>query len=156
MDETLRRTLRGSLLENSRHVRGGAIVAPRNTVGQVTRIISGEARNTGQLDQKGSRSIIARGPVRPCVFARQSSFRPKQASTLPTIAPLDPVTIVVPLLFHRLIIIIVVVVIILSSFLSSSPPSPRVFKKYRIILIRICFHGKKLTDREVLREFISE
>lgn len=48
--ETLRRTLRGSLLENSRHVRGGAIVAPRNTVGQVTRIISGEARNTGQLD----------------------------------------------------------------------------------------------------------
>lgn len=122
MDETLRRTLRGSLLENSRHVRGGAIVAPRNTVGQVTRIISGEARNTGQLDQKGSRSIIARGPVRPCVFARQSSFRPKQASTLPTIAPLDPVTIVVPLLFHRLIIIIVVVVIILSSFLSSSPP----------------------------------
>lgn len=156
MDETLRRTLRGSLLENSRHVRGGAIVAPRNTVGQVTRIISGEARNTGQLDQKGSRSIIARGPVRPCVFARQSSFRPKQASTLPTIAPLDPVTIVVPLLFHRLIIIIVVVVIILSSFLSSSPPSPRVSKKYRIILIRIYFHGKKLTDREVLREFISE
>lgn len=156
MVETLRRTLRGSLLENSRHVRGGAIVAPRNTVGQVTRIISGEARNTGQLDQKGSRSIIARGPVRPCVFARQSSFRPKQASTLPTIAPLDPVTIVVPLLFHRLIIIIVVVVIILSSFLSSSPPSPRVSKKYRIILIRICFHGKKLTDREVLREFISE
>lgn len=156
MVETLRRTLRGSLLENSRHVRGGAIVAPRNTVGQVTRIISGEARNTGQLDQKGSRSIIARGPVRPCVFARQSSFRPKQASTLPTIAPLDPVTIVVPLLFHRLIIIIVVVVIILSSFLSSSPSSPRVFKKYRIILIRICFHGKKLTDREVLREFISE
>lgn len=155
MVETLRRTLRGSLLENSRHVRGGAIVAPRNTVGQVTRIISGEARNTGQLDQKGSRSIIARGPVRPCVFARQSSFRPKQASTLPTIAPLDPVTIVVPLLFHRLIII-VVVVIILSSFLSSSPPSPRVSKKYRIILIRICFHGKKLTDREVLREFISE
>lgn len=153
MDETLRRTLRGSLLENSRHVRGGAIVAPRNTVGQVTRIISGEARNTGQLDQKGSRSIIARGPVRPCVFARQSSFRPKQASTLPTIAPLDPVTIVVPLLFHRLIIIIVVVVIILSSFLSSSS---RVSKKYRIILIRICFHGKKLTDREVLREFISE
>lgn len=50
MVETLRRTLRGSLLENSRHVRGGAIVAPRNTVGQVTRIISGEARNTGQLD----------------------------------------------------------------------------------------------------------
>lgn len=40
-----------SLLENSRHVRGGAIVAPsRNTLGQVTRIISGEARNTGQLD----------------------------------------------------------------------------------------------------------
>lgn len=40
-----------SSLENSRHVRGGAaIVAPRNTVGQVTRIISGEARNTGQLD----------------------------------------------------------------------------------------------------------